>query len=520
MSVVVLNTVCVLLMSASLPSLTAESQPRVQSANRPSGVLARLQKTWQRDILPVFQSVQLAIVLLSLLSLSVLGGVLMPQEALVDPLAIKTQFGVWYKPLKALGAFTWFTSPGFLALEGLFFISLLCGSFRWLKPAWIAATRTWFYDAPTMQARQAHTWFDTAATPEALQAQLQQWFRARGYRVALNTAAQSVRQLYATQGRWSRLGPVIAHTGILLMIVFSVFGAFTGFKAQQLLTPGQAFFLNKPDKLIPNMPMPFWQGSVPDWGLRLKTFSVERYAARPDVVKQYTSELEILDPDGRVIGNQAISVNTPLFKGDVSVYQASYLPTGKFFLTINGKPQTLSINSQFQNREVITAPLNTLVPGGPKEAALIIFPFFVQKEPQAQTDHIRVFLHQNGRFLGESTPGQPAKMPQTLRLEPGQSGTLGSLQIGFQQPEVATGLQIKKAPETWPIYAAFAIICFGTALCFFSQRQWWVAIEPTELPDRYRVVLFGQTNKAQLSFAQERQRLLQALAPLSSGGTP
>lgn len=501
-----------------MQAFSASATSSVPASQKEPLALRALIRFFQRDILPVFQSVQLAIVLLSLLSLGVLGGVLMPQEALVDPLAIKTQFGMWYKPLKALGAFTWFTSPGFLALESLFFISLLCGSFRWLKPAWIAATRTWFYDAPTMQARQAHTWFETTATPETLQAQLQQWFKTHRYKVSQNTAATL--QLYATQGRWSRLGPVIAHTGILLMIVFSVFGAFTGFKAQQLLTPGQAFFLNKPDKLIPNMPMPFWQGSVPDWGLRLKTFSVERYAARPDVVKQYTSELEILDPDGRVIGNQAISVNTPLFKGDVSVYQASYLPTGKFFLTINGKPQTLSINSQFQNREVITAPLNTLVPGGPKEPALIIFPFFVQKEPQAQTDHIRVFLHQNGRFLGESAPGQPAKMPQTLRLEPGQSGTLGGLQIGFQQPEVATGLQIKKAPETWPIYAAFAIICFGTALCFFSQRQWWVAIEPTDLPGRYRVVLFGQTNKAQLSFAQERQRLLQALAPLSSGGTP
>lgn len=473
--------------------------------------------------LGVFQSVQLAIILLSLLALGVFVGVIIPQAGLVEEFQLKTQYGQWYTPMRAMGLFNVYSSPWFIAIEVLFFFNLLFGSFQWLRPAWRAATRRTFCAPENILASAQPSVLPLSNMDiTAAASTLQQLLKKRGYWV--HTAPSSnihLIKLYAHKANFSRLGPVVAHFGILLLLVASVYGAFTGFKAQQMMSPGETASFTTLDSFTPNLPAPWWQGSKPNWQLVLHDFDIEFYAKDPTTPKQYISDLEIRSGDGQIsLARQKVSVNHPLSLGDVMFYQASFAPTGRFFLQVDGQPLTAEVNTTFNDRPIAMVPVGQ----ANENRALVVFPFFVQKDAGVERNHLRVFLHEGATFANK----QPGQMPPNLTLFEGQSGHLLTnagtpVNVTFDHPEIATGFQIKKAPETPWVYLAFGIISLGAVMCFFSQRQLWVAVT-NKIGDasgntagQPTLYLAYKTKKARFSFQKERcqleSALQQALAP-------
>jgi cytochrome c biogenesis protein len=470
------------------------------------------EKLW--ELLACFRSVQLAIVLLSLLALATLAGVLLPQDGLVETAEIKANFGTNYRLFKAMGFFNVYSSYWFISLEVLFFFNLLIGSFKWLKPAWLAATRTTFRNARQIKAggpRQLA--FTTALLPEALVFRLTTDLRKARYGVKIaDLQADGSRLLYASKGNFSRLGPATAHVGILLMLLSSVYGVFFGFKAQELAVPGQTFDIAHAQMFKPNIDANFWLGSKPPWKVHVNDFTMIYYAPGetsmnpqpgvPATVKQYYADLSIVDTKGKTLKRETISVNHPLSMGDTTIYQASFSPTGKLFLEVNGKPMTIKTNTRFMNRPVSLTEL-----GNGK--ALLAFPFFMQQDPNIDRNQAVFFIKDNKGFVGaqHSAKGAP-KMPPNLRLEEGQNGVLAGMRIRYIKPEIATGLQIKKGPEVPWMYLSYLIIIGGTILCIFSQRRIWLAIDSAEDGHSGSTLRISYlANKAHISFAKELRQL-------------
>ncbi len=462
--------------------------------------------------LACFRSVHLAITLLTLLMLGVFAGVMIPQEGLVELADIKTQFGENYRVMKAMGLFNVYSSYWFLTLEVLFFFNLLFGSFQWLRPAFLAAVRKEFSGPEHIRVSPRHFWVRSCQPAGDLCESIQQIFKKKGYRVWVSSKSGPWR-LYASKASFSRLGPAVAHFGILCLLLASVYGAFTGFTAQKLAVPGETFSFSAVDRMMPKMDPPFWQGTIPDWQVTVQDFNVDFYEDRPETVRQYFADLELTNNrEQTLLAQKQISVNHPLSHGDVTIYQASFAPTGKLFMMINGERKTVEVNTNFQDRPISMTPI-----GQPEDAlSLVVFPFFVKQDPGVKANHVRVFLHQGGSFVGASQ----GKMPQNLKLFEGETKTLNGIQVGFIKPEVATGLLIKKSPETLWIYLAFAIICIGTVMCFFSQRQIWVALEPPSEPSDFAkgestashtLYFHWKTNKAHLSFNKELDALKQTI---------
>ncbi|MBX2859689.1 MAG: cytochrome c biogenesis protein ResB [Vampirovibrio sp.] len=498
-------------MSASAPVQQISKTPPVSPA-MPEGLAKFLSTCWQW--LACFRSIHLAIVLLSCLALGIFIGVVMPQEGLVDPLEIKEQYGSNYRLLKSLGLFNVYSSYWFLALEILFFFNLLCGSFQWLRPAVTSAIQKNFYTADQIQKAKNQVQFTTVLSPDEAISRLKPVLKK--HRFGVHTGPENTfenkeaKLFYATKGNFSRIGPCLAHFGILCMLLASVYGAFTGFKAQQLLVPGQDFHLEKPDLFTPNMSTSVWQGSVPNWQVSLKDFRVEYYADRPETPKQFYSDLTVKDADGNVLSEETISVNHPLQLGDMTFYQASFTPTGKLFFEVDGKPQTMTINTEFQGRPISMTAVDADTAANTEKASkeltsLVVFPFFVQQDPGVTENHVRVFLHQGEGFAGAA----PGKMPDNLRLSPGETGSLNGKTIRFLKPEIATGLLIKKAPEVFWIYLSFLIISIGTLMCVFSQRQLWLAIQSTT--EGTRLYVLHRTNKARASYNRELNKLFPSI---------
>ena len=454
------------------------------------------------DTFKVFQSVQLAIVLISSLVIGIMVGVFMPQEGLVEAQQIKTQFGQWYWPLKALGLFNVYASYWFLTLEILFFFNLLAGSFRWLKPAIVAATaKATLPLAALTKAKPAWHW----QLPANQTASIENMLKKRRYRLINQQPGSS----YWTKGSWTRFGPAVAHIGILSMLMASVYGAFTGFKAQKAAVPGDQFAINQADTFNTGVPLPFWQGKPPNWQLKVRDFRVEMYANHPDTVKQYYCDVDVLDARGKYIKSQTNSVNYPLQMGDVMVYQASFAPTGKLKLSVNGQPVTAKADDQMQDRPVAWVPVpaaDNRVSAQASKRVLMIFPFFVKQDPGVTQNYLVAMLRENNRFVGQ----RPGKMPYNVKLVAGQTGTLGGIKLTYHQPELMTGLQIKSAPETAWIYLSFLVICLGTVMCFFSQRRLWVGTKPQ--PDGSTLLMIlPKTNKGKIGFHQELDQLSRAL---------
>jgi cytochrome c biogenesis protein len=449
---------------------------------------ARAGNSFVLEIYRLFRSVQLAIVLISCLAIGVLVGVFMPQEGLVETFEIKRQFGQNYHLLKAFGLFNVFTSPWFLALEILFFFNLLLGSFIWLRPAVTAATTRQFFPVRVIQA--APNAFELPASLEAVTAHL----KRNGYRVFADPAASDSR-LYATRGQWTRFGPATAHIGILLMLLASVYGAMTGFKAQKIAVPGETFSLVEADTFNTNVAPTFWQGDIPPWKVRVNDFKVQFYKDHPETPQQYYCNLDLLAPGGQVLANKTIAVNHPITLGDLTIYQASFAPTGKLFLEVNGKPLTVNANSQFQGRPISMHPLSDT-------RALVVFPFFAGQDPGVTKNHVVAFIREGEGFMGAA----PGKMPDNLRLPVGQAGEIGGVQVKYVKPELATGLQIKQAPEVLWMYLAYIIICTGTFMCLPSQRMLWLSKDPG---GAWHVL--PKTNKDKLGFERELLRFKMAL---------
>lgn len=455
-------------------------------------------------MLACFRSLHLAIVLISVLALATLAGVLLPQEGVVDVLQIKRDFGPNYRIFKAMGLFNVYSSYWFIAVEVLFFFNLLCGSFQWLKPAFLAATRKTFCGPQHIQASPHKLAYDSTDAIGPVTAQVSKLLQQKHYR--LDKAPGKLQKpgqvlLYASKANWSRLGPVVAHLGILLMLLASVFGVFFGFKAQKLAVPGETFAIQDSQMFKPNVDESIWLGSVPDWKIRVNDFRIEYYpeGQAPNamaVVKQYFADLSVLDKSGKETKREVISVNHPLSVGDTVLYQASFNPTGKLFMEVNGKPMKLETNTNFMNRPVSLTEL-----GNGK--ALMVFPFFVQQDPNVTRNYVVVFLRDQHGFVG----AKPGKMPPNLKLLEGQSGVLSGVSFRYVRPEIATGLQIKKGPEVPWMYLSYVIIILGTIMCIFSQRRLWVAITANEDGQGSRVMMLYKTNKARLSFMKELQRL-------------
>ncbi len=448
----------------------------------------------------VFRSVQLAITLLSFLAIAVLIGVLMPQDGLVETAQIKDQFGEHYRLYKAMGFFNVYTASWFITLEVLFGLSLLFGSFKWLRPAYRAATRKTFCDVEHIRVSPNHIALPLSAdtTAETVLADTETLLKKKFYTVHWD---KTKTKIYAVKGNFSRFGAVVTHTGILMMLVASVYGSLTGFMGQKLAVPGDSFNLMQLDFWKSNTPQPYWKGDVPPWKVVVNDFKIDYYKDQPQTAQQYYADIELQDLDGNILKDGTISVNHPLSYQDFTIYQASFNPTGNLFVEIDGEPVTLDINTEFEDKKIALYQLSKH--GLRDDLSLIAFPFFVQQDPGVKQNHLVLFMKDSEGFIGQ-TPGQ---MPANLRLNVGDSGTLGGHSFRFVKPEIATGLQMKKSPEVPWMYLSYLVICVGTVMCIFSQRKLWLTIDK----NTSELLLHFKTNKARMSFIKELNTLRDVL---------
>ncbi|MFS8891122.1 cytochrome c biogenesis protein [Synechococcus sp. R55.2] len=440
--------------------------------------VSSLRRYFRHELLPLLADLRLAIgLLLAIAVLSATGTVIEQEETAAFYQAHYPEhpalFGfLTWRVILSLGLDHVYRTPWFLAILILFGSSLAACSLTRQWPM-LKGARRWSYLTRPQSFQRLP--FRTYLPQQSLQG-LPEQLRRQGYLVF-----QEGHHLYARKGLIGRIGPILVHVSMLLILLGAIWGSIGGFKAQELIPSGSVAsiqHLTGAGDLA--------RAHLPTWQIRANRFWID-YA--PDGrVKQFYSDLSILD-QGQEVKRQTISVNHPLSYRGVTLYQADW-SIDSIRIRINNSPT-------FQ---IPVVPVRT-------EAGNKLWGAFVPTQPDMSQGLTLLLPDLQGTALLYDTEGQwmgSLRQGMSLALdEIAPQRFPNPLTLHLDEVIGATGLQIKSDPGIPAVYLGFGLLMVGVVMSYFSYSQIWALQTETGL------YLGGKTNRALVTFEREFDRLVE-----------
>ena len=438
-----------------------------------SEALIKLPQDWGNQLTKTIANLQLAIVLfLAIALLSITGTVIEQGESLQfyqsnypdDP----ALFGfLTAGVIMRLGLDHVYSTWWFIALLLLFGSSLAACTFNRQIPA-LKAARNWqFYHQPRQFQKLALSAELDRGSSETLIPLLQQ----QGYRIFQDQGA-----IYARKGIVGRIGPIIVHLGILIVLLGGIWGAFTGFLAQEMIPSGETFQVSNIFSAGR-----FASGSIPkDWQVKVNRFWID-YTAKGEI-DQFYSDLSVVNNQGEEMKRETIYVNKPLRYDGVTFYQTNW--------------GIAAVKVQLNNSPIFQLPMAQL--NTPNQGR--IWGTWIPTKPDLSEGVSLVTRDLQGTLLVYGVDG---KLLNAIR--PGLSLEINGVTLKVLELVGSTGLQIKADPGVPIVYTGFALLMAGVVMSYVSHAQIWA------LQEGDRFYLGGRTNRALVKFAQDFEQLLHKL---------
>jgi cytochrome c biogenesis protein len=431
-------------------------------------------KRLRTELLPILADLRFSIVLLLAIAVFSISGTVIEQEQSVEfykanyPEAPALFGFLTWKVLLALGLDHVYKTWWFLSLMILFGTSLATCTFTRQFPA-LKAARTWkFYDRPRQFEKLA---LSTTLKTESL-APLAQALQQKRFKVF-----QADNALYARKGLAGRIGPIVVHASMILILLGAIWGTFTGFMAQELVASGDAFsvqnIVQAGSWAKPQIPK--------DWSMRVNRFWID-YTPNGDI-DQFYSDLSVLDPQGQEIDRKTIHVNQPLKHKGVTVYQTDWAIAG-VKVRVNKSP-------------VFRLPMAKLPIQGGR-----LWGTWVPIKPDMSAGISLVARDLQGTVVVYDSVG---KLAGSLRT--GMSLSVEGIDLSLLEVIGSTGLQIKADPGIPFVYAGFGLLMLSVMMSYISHSQVWALLENETL------YLGGRTNRGQILFERELVEVVSLLQP-------
>jgi len=352
-----------------------------------------------------------------------------------------------------------FIALGYLSLLILFGSSLTACTFRRQLPALKAARKWQFYQ----QSRQFQKLALSAELETGSLESLTPLLEKKGYKVFLENNS-----LYARKGLIGKIGPIIVHAAMLIILAGAIWGALTGFFAQEMVASGDSFQVKN---IIEAGPLS--KNSLPkDWGIKVNRFWID-YSPKGDI-EQFYSDLSVIDNQGEEIDRKTIQVNQPLHHKGVTFYQTSWGIAG--------------VKVQVNNSPILQLPMASLDTKGNGQIWGTWIP--------TKTD-----LSEGVSLLTRDLQGTvivyDAKGDLTSAVREGMTIPINGVNLKIVELVGSTGLQIKADPGVPIVYLGFGLLMMGVVMSYFSHSQIWA------LQSGDRFYIGGKTNRAQVSFERE-----------------
>ena len=429
----------------------------------------------RRELLPVLTDLRLAIVLFLVIAVFSVSGTVIEQGQSVtfyqanypeDP----ALFGfLTWKVLLAVGLDHVYRTWWFLALLILFGTSLTACTFTRQFPALKAARKWKYYDQP----RQFQKLALSAELDTGSLSSLTELLQKKRYLVFQEEADK----LYARKGIVGRIGPIVVHVGIVIILVGSIWGAMTGFLGQEMVPSGESFQVTN---IVESGP---WAApQIPkDWSLRVNRFWID-YTPTGGI-DQFYSDISVLDKQEKEVKRKTIFVNEPLRYRGVTFYQTDW--------------GIAAIRIQMNKSPVLQLPMARLNTKGQGR----IWGTWIPTKPDLSAGVSLLARDLQGMLLLYDAKGQ---LIDTLR--PGMSKEINGVTLKIVEVVGSTGLQIKADPGIPMVYTGFTLLMLGVMMSYVSHSQVWA------LQKDCHFYVGGRTNRAQVAFEREILEILGVVA--------
>ncbi|MEA5534207.1 cytochrome c biogenesis protein [Crocosphaera sp. XPORK-15E] len=418
-----------------------------------------------RKVIKTVADLRLAIILLLTIALFSISGTVIEQgetltfyqENYPENPAL---FGfLSWQVILVLGLNHVYTTWWFLSLLVLFGTSLTACTFTRQFPA-LKAARHWnFYQQPRQFEKLAlSTELEISELTPIIPI-----LEKKGYKTFQENQA-----IYARKGIIGKIGPIVVHAAMLIILGGAIWGALTGFLAQEMIPSGAAFKVNN---IIEAGPLSAPQ--IPkDWGILVNRFWIDY---TPDGnIDQFYSDLSVINEKGEELDRKTIYVNQPLRYHGVTFYQTSWGVAG-VKVQVNNSPIF----------NIPAAPLNTNGQGK-------IWGTWIPTKPDLSEGVSLLTRDLQGTMMVYDTKGN---LYGAVRA--GMAIDINGVTLKIHELIGSTGLQIKADPGIPFVYTGFGLLMIGVIMSYVSHSQIWV------LKEGDRCYFGGKTNRAQVIFERE-----------------
>jgi len=290
-------------------------------------------------------------------------------------------------------------------------------------------------------------------------------------KINLKTQGWNIREtdgrIAARKGVIGRLGPILIHLGLILLMIGATYGSLNGKTIERFLAPGRSIDLlnNNEEKGLT---------------IKLENFQIERDPQGR--AEQYRSIVNIIDPDGN---NQSkeISVNYPLRYKGLTLYQADW--------------SLAAITIQIENSPKLQIPIELIPELGEQVWGTTIPTKKDGQDPilitvNSELGPVSIF-DSDGTFLTNLSPNKETKVKDTL--------------IKIVNIIPSSGLLLKHDPGVPLVYTSFAIILLGGSLSVISTKKIWVLHEK----EKSMIYIGGISNRNLSGLTKELPKFISLL---------
>lgn len=288
------------------------------------------------------------------------------------------------------------------------------------------------------------------------------------------------------KGRWSRLMVYGVHISVLIVLLGALSGSILGFKGFMNISEGSASHevVLTDDKGIA---LPF--------EVKCDKFDVSFYDN--GAPKDYRSDLSIIE-GGKEVLKESIRVNDPLTYNGITFYQASYgtmLKQAEIEVTDRDSGKSVTMTLPFRSVRTI--------PGTQDQVQIAEY-----------QENLMRFGPALGIMLGKA--GQEATSASwILANRPDFHGNKIKnyhFRVVHSDSTYYTGLQVKRDPGVWLVWAGFSFMIIGIGLTFYSSHnKLWVYAGPDKKGKKTIITVAGRSSRNAPGFSDKFDELTRLL---------
>lgn len=450
------------------------------------------QKGFVLKILDSFASIKLAVVIFFLLAVGSIIGTVIEQG--LSPEEYLAKFGerqaYWINLLKLNDTYHswWFTA--LLALLAINLSACLLKRVPTILRAYRFADLDFTHNLVTNLRNSTVIQF--SGNIEDAKGKVVSVLTKRKYQIHTEGNPKNI-SIVAAKGRIGRLGAIISHISIFLILMGAVLSSAIGFRG---FVP---FYENEP-VYVP-------QGN---FYVKMDKFWIDYYDT--GMIKDYFSTMTVID-NGKKVLTKTIQVNDPLQYKGVWFYQSSYGMAwdriDKAFIKITDKKTGNVVAEDVldfkKDKEIKGTDLRINVSN-----FLSHFAYDAQsnqiysKSPEHENPAVQLDIYEGGKLI--STPWIFYKYPNMFPIK---DSKFNFILAGYNAPQYS-GLQVAKDPGVNLVWVGSFILMIGLFVSFFIfHRRIWVKVVSSE--NNTLIYIGGLTNKDFIGFEKEMKAITEAL---------